>query len=418
MISFIHVADVHFGVENYGQIDQETGIHSRLLDFYRAFNVCIDHALEKQVDFFLFVGDAYKTAHPTPTQQQLLLKSLLRLHKAGIPVILIIGNHDNPLSFGKSHSLDLFNELPVDGFYVVDTPKTIALPTAHGLINIVGIPWPTRNSLALSTKHMSSNAQEITAYISQAVAAIIASMASALDPTLPAVLASHLTVSSGIFSGSEKRAIYGTDPMLLPSQLAIEPFDYVALGHLHRHQNLNPESIPPVVYSGSIERVDFGERNEEKGFCLVKIHAKKKVEFTFVTVPTRPFIQIEVTITNLAHATEEITEELKKHTLNGAIVKILYTVPADSRVYIDLKKIQASCSEALHVIGVFPVRLNATSKIPRATITMDTNLGTMLRAYFDTKPELMQKKELLIGQALELEQEVIAQKEDEEMQQP
>ena len=110
-----------------------------------------------------------------------------------------------------------------------------------------------------------------------------------IDPAIPAVLAGHLTVSSGIFSGSEKRAIYGTDPVFLPSQLAIVPFDYVALGHLHRYQNLNPHGYPAVVYSGSIERIDFGERKEEKGFCWVTIHEKNSTTHEFIPTPIRSF---------------------------------------------------------------------------------------------------------------------------------
>jgi len=55
----------------------------------------------------------------------------------------------------------------------------------------------------------------------------------------------------------EKCAVFGSDPIFLPSQLAIEPFDYVALGHLHRHQNLNPKGYPSIVYSGSVERIDL-----------------------------------------------------------------------------------------------------------------------------------------------------------------
>nr|MBA2307627.1 exonuclease subunit SbcD [Candidatus Dependentiae bacterium] len=100
MITFIHTADIHFGMENYGRIDPKTGIHSRLQDFEKALNFCIDVAIEQEVDFFLFSGDAYKTAHPTPTHQRLLMSCFLRLYKAGIPVVIVVGNHDNPLSFG------------------------------------------------------------------------------------------------------------------------------------------------------------------------------------------------------------------------------------------------------------------------------------------------------------------------------
>ena len=79
MIKFIHTADIHFGMENYGKIDPKTGIHSRLLDFEKALNYCIDFAIDKKVDLFLFAGDAYKTPHPTPTHQRLLMRCLLRL---------------------------------------------------------------------------------------------------------------------------------------------------------------------------------------------------------------------------------------------------------------------------------------------------------------------------------------------------
>ena len=89
MIRFVHTADIHIGMENYGKIDGATGIHTRLLDFAKALTHCIDIAISEKVDFFLFCGDAYKTPHPTQTQQRLLVQSFLRLHEAQIPVIII-----------------------------------------------------------------------------------------------------------------------------------------------------------------------------------------------------------------------------------------------------------------------------------------------------------------------------------------
>ncbi len=127
MIRFIHTADIHFGMENYGKIDPTTGIHTRLLDFQKALDFCIDYALKENVDFFLFSGDAYKTINPTPTQQRLLLKCFLRLQQANIPLVIIVGNHDNPLSFGKANTLDLFSDLPLSGFHVMAKPTSITL---------------------------------------------------------------------------------------------------------------------------------------------------------------------------------------------------------------------------------------------------------------------------------------------------
>lgn len=405
MIQFIHTADVHFGMENYGKIDQKTGIHTRLLDFSRAFNFCIDVAIERQVDFFLFSGDAYKTAHPSPTQQKLLVQSLLRLHHARIPTIIVVGNHDNPLSFGKAHSLDIFGNLPLDNFHVIAKPAVINLVTRNGPINILGIPWPTRNSLSLDNKYIYKSATEITTYISRAVSQIIAQEASQLDPAIPAVLAGHLTVSSGIFSGSEKRAIYGTDPIFLPSQLAIPPFDYVGLGHLHRYQNLNPNGYPAVVYSGSIDRIDFGERKEEKGFCLVTIEKKGVTTHEFIKTPTRPFIQIEVTLHPDYDQTEQILQAIKKQSICDAVVKIVYHVPELVRDGVDLKKVQQACEAAMHVVGIIPIRKNPVRERRIGAVKTTMDLASLLSTYFDSKPDLKQRKDELTQKALLLAQE-------------
>ncbi len=406
MIRFVHTADIHFGMENYGHIDPKTGIHSRLLDFEKAFNICIDYAIEHDVDFFLFSGDAYKTTTPSPTQQKLLLKSFFRLYEKKIPIVLIIGNHDNPLSFGKAHTLDLFNELPLSGFHVIAKPDTtpFILQTKNGPIAIVGIPWPTRNTLAISNRHAHKSASQITEYISKAVAEIIKDLASKIDPTMPAVLAAHLTVSSGIFSGSEKRAIYGTDPLLLPSQLALPIFDYVGLGHLHRYQNLNPNGYPAIVYSGSIERIDFGERKEEKGFCVVSIPEKGKASHEFITVPTRPFIQIELQLTAEKNQTEQVLCEIKKYDITDAVIKIVYHVPPDTKDTVSLTEVQRACAAAWYIVGIIPVR-KPSLRERRVLMNVDMDFETMLATYFDNKPELKERKDILIEKTLLLSQE-------------
>ncbi len=403
MIKFVHTADIHFGMENYGRVDQKTGIHSRLLDFEEALNFCIDYAIEHNADFFLFSGDAYKTAHPSPTQQRLLLQCFLRLYVAKIPVVIVIGNHDNPLSFGKAHALELFGQLPVDGFHVIAKPTILKLVTNGGPVTIVGIPWPTRTTVALNSTD--ADGQELAACISSSVSTLIAQYAQSLPQEIPAVLAGHLTVSTGIFSGSEKRAIYGTDPVFLPSQLAIAPFDYVALGHLHRYQNLNPHGYPAVVYSGSIERIDFGERKEAKGFCWVTIHEKNNTMHEFIPTPIRPFIQIEVMLEDTLNHTEQILTELKKYTLEESVIKIIYHVPGGKKDRVDIPTIQQACVAAWYLVGIFPVR-EPEIRERRVALNMGMNLNSLLETYFAAKPELLHEREDLIKKIVELETEL------------
>ncbi|MCL5436579.1 MAG: exonuclease SbcCD subunit D [Candidatus Dependentiae bacterium] len=387
MIRFVHVADLHFGVENYGKIDPKTGIHTRLLDFKAALDQAIAHAITEQVDFFLFCGDAYKTPFPTPTQQRLLLDSFLALFRAQIPVVIIVGNHDNPASFGKTHALDIFGQLPVDGFIVVEKPRIIRLDTKHGPVQIVGIPWPNRSHLPLNN-HVSSHPRELAGAISTRIAQIVRTCAEQLDPHEPSIFAAHLTVSNGLFSGSERRAIIGNDPVFLPSQLAIPPFDYVALGHLHRHQELRCGRTP-IVYPGSIERIDFGELRDEKGFCIVEIEKREAGEkitnHRFVPIKTREFVEIEIRLVPDQDQTAQIITEIKRRNLQrDAIIKIIYRLPDGQPDRVDLRAVSNACAPAHDIAAIIPIRTLAP-RMQRSFIATNTSLAHALTLYCSAK---------------------------------
>ncbi|RMF60362.1 MAG: DNA repair exonuclease, partial [Bacteroidetes bacterium] len=110
-MKILHTADIHLGSNTYGRIDPETGLNTRLLDFKRSFDFMVERALEEDIDLFLFCGDAYRTADPTPTQQRTFAECLRPVAERGIPIVMIVGNHDHPVSFGKASALDIFGFL-------------------------------------------------------------------------------------------------------------------------------------------------------------------------------------------------------------------------------------------------------------------------------------------------------------------
>lgn len=363
MIKIIHTADVHFGVENYGKVDPETGLHTRLLDFIQSFEYCIATAIREQADIFILAGDAYKTANPSPTHQKYLLQSLLKLQKAGIAIIIVVGNHDHPLSFGKAHALDVYASLPVQGFYVFSKPHAVKIQTKNGPVQVVGIPWPLRQNLLTKEDFRYKDFEKITDHISLATCNIIKKIANSLDPSIPSILTGHLTVNDGIFSGSEKKAIFGSDPLFAVNDLAIPPFNYVALGHLHRHQSLNLIGKTPVIYSGSIDRIDFGEIRDTKGFVMVNIDTistgydyERIAIVNFMPIPIRAMLEINIyLIAEGDHFSKQILDELKKYTLNNAIVKIFYHIPPGSLDTVDITLIYRSISHAWHIAGIIPI---------------------------------------------------------------
>lgn len=404
MIRFIHTADIHLGVENYGTTDPKTGLNTRLLDFYHALQECITYAITNQVDFLLFCGDAYKTSTPTPTQQKLLLSSFLQLYQAKIPVVIVVGNHDNPFSFGKVHALDIFGDLPIDGFHVINKPACITLDTAHGPVAIVGIPWPTKAAYALTNK--TTTQHQVNEHITRTINAIIADFAKNLDPAIPAIFAGHLTMSSGMYSGSEKRAIHGNDPTFLPSNLAVAPFLYVALGHLHKHQIINPNGFPPIVYSGSLERIDFGERTEPKGFCDVTIESSQKTTINFIPVNTRKFVQIDVKFeSTTTDQTAQVIDAVKQHDIINAVLKITYQLQPGQKDLVDIKAVQLACVTAHYIAGIQAIR-PVLHKERRSNAKVEMDFQTLMQEYFSQKPELNERREALTKKIMSIKTEL------------
>jgi len=296
-VKIIHFADLHLGVENYSRIDPDTGLSSRLNDFLSALNQLVDYALENEVDLVLFCGDAYKTREPSQTQQREFAKRINRLATGNIPVFLLTGNHDMPNASWRATATEIFDTLAVKNIYVSSNrPDIYKIPTASGAVQVASLPWLRRSTLLSREDMKNLNLDQINEKMQEALTRVISEKAAALDPTLPAILAAHVWVT-GARAGSESMMAIGQEPAVLLSNINLPAFDYVALGHIHKHQVLSEN--PPVVYAGSLERVDFGEENEEKGFYVVDIEpdpagGKRQVSFDFHPVNARRFLTIDV----------------------------------------------------------------------------------------------------------------------------
>jgi DNA repair protein SbcD/Mre11 len=230
------------------------------------------------VDLFLFCGDAYRTADPTPTQQRLFAECLKPVADAGIPIAMVIGNHDHPVTFGKASAVDIFGFLLAGRRPRVPQAGGRRIETKAGPLQLIALPWPIRSLVLSKDEHRGKTPEEIRDYIEGLYADYARRQAEALDPALPAVLAAHLTVEGAEIGGSERTSLIAHEPKFTVGQLAHPSLDYVALGHIHKFQDRNREAYergegPPVVYSSSIERISFKEHDAQKGFVLVDIEA-------------------------------------------------------------------------------------------------------------------------------------------------
>jgi exonuclease SbcD len=139
----------------------------------------------------------------------------------------------------------------------------------------------------------------------------------------------------------------GSD-MTLPNTLVTDPrWDYVALGHIHKAQNLNDRSHPPVIYPGSIERVDFGEAGDRKCFVIAEIdHGASQVIWRYLD-DVRPFLDCGVTLSEPDQVTEKILTSLpKQDVMEGAIIRLTVTYPREMESLIDEPLIRKASERA------------------------------------------------------------------------
>lgn len=386
-MKLLHFADLHLGVENYGRPDPATGLSSRLGDFLRRFDEVVETALAARVDAVLFAGDAFKTRDPNPTVQRAFAARIRCLSRAAIPTVLLIGNHDLPGVVSRATSVDIYDALGVDYVRVCRRIETLTLATRSGPLQIVALPWLTRSAMLTKDEYRADNVEALEARLRERIVAALEGEAAGLDPDLPAVLMGHLSLG-GAATGSEHSIMLGRDLVLNRADLQPAAFDYIALGHIHKHQQIGPET-PPIVYSGSLERVDFGEEREEKGFILIEIdpgpRGERRTRWTFRPVAARPFITLRLSAGG-ADPAAEIRDALAHRTdLAGAIVRAKLDLTPEAAEGLRLGEVRRLLGEAgVAFVGQIEVQAERQARI-RLPLNNDEALdpARMLQRWLD-----------------------------------
>lgn len=387
MLKLLHFADAHIDMTNFGSHDPETGLPERVMDFLRSLDTIVQAAIDEKVDLVIFAGDAYKDRAPAPTFQREWGRRLMRLSKAGIPTILLTGNHDISPSQRKAHAMQEFDTLAPEHIRVVSSLRLLTPADLEGLpVQVLAIPWITRAGVMQSISAGETDEEDPLRVIENGVSDWLNLALNETNPSIPTILTAHASVA-GAKLGNEQEIKIGRD-VILPLGLVCNPrFDYVALGHIHRHQDLNLGSHPPVVYPGSIERVDFGEVNEEKGFVIAQIE-KGHTTYQWRKLPIRKFIDRSVTLVDELNVNDKIIAAMpSQEELKDAIVRLKITYPQGYEVLIDETRLHTYAKDAfefkLHKISVSEAR----SRLPDGQVTSSLSPLELLDWFWKEKHE-------------------------------
>lgn len=332
------VCDVHEGI-NFGyRVNPETGISERSLDLHRNFVRAAQRAVEMEADLFVVGGDLFDRTHVSPAFRELVRKDVIEpLGKAGVETWLVAGNHDQPRMWSRGTSLDDFRGYPhvrvfrepahqeaqVDG----ETIAFLILPYLHPehiadrVRDMLGEEVPREQTFELGRRMlrewMRNRVEEARA-----------------DRVL---LLGHYYVE-----GARVRST--SYPEVLPGEFSFtldmipEEVELAIFGHIHLHQVVGGR----VVYVGAPERVDWGEREDPKGYVTYT----PSEGWSFHPLPTRPMVRLEVDARG-GQPTRAVLKALSED-LRDALVRLEIQLEEGQRELLDEAAIAERLSEAFH----------------------------------------------------------------------
>ena len=326
--SFVHVADVHLGYEQYN-------LSERREDFDRAFTEVVDRTIELKPNFMIISGDLFHHARPLNITLERAIRNFRRIRDAGIPILAVDGSHDsapnvvtgtilNPLD-----SAGLIYYLPrhegacweSDYCYVYGVPNFRTRDKTERRLPAFyenKKPTPRESSFNIFVFHMALDVPEITS--------IYPKMAAEASPNL------------------------------IP-----DGFDYYAGGHIHVPIHV-PFKNGTLAYSGSTETVSYEDAYADKGFYYVEVNQNGDVEVNHIKLESpRKFKILDKNFSDLSpqEITDLTVKVIKEADEEGiVIVPVLRgSLPVESsRREIDLAKIKRAAEKALIVHPIILLR--------------------------------------------------------------
>jgi DNA repair protein SbcD/Mre11 len=399
MVRLLHLSDIHLGSGlSHGRVNPATGFNSRFEDFVGCLAEAIDRGLHEQVDLALFGGDAFPTATPEPVHQEEFARQFKRLADAGIPTVLLVGNHD---LFGRGvggASLNIYSALQVPNIVVGARLKTHSLQTRSGPVQVLTMPWINRSALLTREETRNLSLEQVDLMLVDRMKLALEAEIRRLDPHIPTILLGHLMAENAVF-GAERHLAVGRGFSIPLYMLARTEFDYVALGHVHRHQVLCED--PPIIYPGSIERVDFGEEKEQKGFILAEVE-RGRCRYEFVSVAARAFRTIQANLSESEQPHRDLVGAIEKAKIQGAIVRVLYRIHPHQSPLIDTPSLRHLLEPAF-AFQLQPEMVSQLSqpRVPGLGESCALDPIDALGQYLDSRPELKNLRTELL-QAAEL----------------
>jgi DNA repair protein SbcD/Mre11 len=265
------------------------------------------------------------------------------------------------------------------------------------------MPYLTRSRVLTQEEARNKSVEEIAHLVRDKYVTYLTELAQQVVEERPeaiTILTGHFTVAEARV-GTQGFLMNPNEPQVpLPGILYSDPspWDYVAMGHVHKFQDMHKGEQPPVIYSGSIDRIDFGERLEQKGYVIADVR-KGYAAFRPVVLKTRPFLALEIDAGNADDPTQALIAEIAKHPIAGAVVKVNYKVPPDRAALVRMDEVRRALAP-VHVLVALSREMPPAEALVRSQAFSDAMTPERaLALYLELQPRLFPRKDELLTAA-------------------
>ncbi|MDD2777849.1 MAG: metallophosphoesterase [Methanocellales archaeon] len=361
MNDIVAVGDVHEGI-NFGfRINPDTGLSERVLDIHNNFARTAQFAIDNKSKLFVVLGDLFDRTHVSPIFREMIRRDVMEpLKDAGIPVWILAGNHDQPRG-KKGTSTDDFRGYPHVNVYRKPAVETLEINGKGVGCLIVPYMHPTHISELVLEKFGKETPVDQTFILGQELLKQwLQKRVEELDVDFKLLFAHYHVEGAKLRDTSY--------PEVLPGEFSfrkdmIPDVDLAVFGHVHLHQTMHIRGTE-VLYCGAVERIDWGEMEDEKGFIVISPF--DEIEWRFEKLPTRDMLKIKVEA-NRENPMQKILDAIPDVT--GKLVRLEIKIDEGLRSKVVDAEIADKLKDAFH----YEVRWNEREeeKLGFVSFTMD-----------------------------------------------
>lgn len=327
------VGDVHEGRTYDIRVDTLTGVSARAMDLHNNLVRAAKYAVDIKASLFVLLGDVFDRTNVAPIFREYVRQDVIEpLGEAGVKVFILAGNHDQPRVFQRGTSIDDFSGYPHVSIF--RRPSCVVQTIAGRKICFIVMPFLYPDSLLdQAGKAAQEIAEDQKTVVSQEILKEFLQKNSKTDADARILLAHYYFEGAEVSNTQYPEAEMGEvefTPSMIPENL-----DLALFGHVHLHQTKEARGVP-IIIAGALERIDWGERQNEKGFLVVD-PANMKPEFH--QLPTREMLEIQVKVeAGDKDPTRTILDEIPSE-LNDKMVRLIVELPSGMRPLIHADKI-------------------------------------------------------------------------------